>query len=114
MLSQMPRSFTTCFQFVPACEQTFWGILSWAQTLIRSFAERQLSHKVHTYLVHNMCLTHSQGTKNTIKSSCPNRSQLVSSSFITRSQMTKHMALEVCVSTSAWRSVAEIAHVNET
>ena len=25
MLSQMPRSFTTRFQFVPTCEQTFWG-----------------------------------------------------------------------------------------
>jgi len=25
MLSQMPRSFTTRFQFVPTCERTFWG-----------------------------------------------------------------------------------------
>ncbi len=69
----------------------FGGILSWAQTLIRSFTERQLSHKVQAYLVHNSCLTHSQGTKNTKKSSCPPRSQLVSSSFITHTQMTKHM-----------------------
>ncbi len=53
MLSQMARSFTTHLQFVPTCEQTFGGILSWTQTLIRSFAERQLSHKVHAYLIHN-------------------------------------------------------------
>ncbi len=70
----------------------FGGILSCAQTLIRSFTERQLSHKVHAYLAHNLCLTRSQGTKDTKKSSCPSHSQLVSSSFITLSQMTKHTA----------------------
>jgi hypothetical protein len=41
MLSQMPRSFTTRFQFVPTCERVFGGILSWAQTSIRSFTDRQ-------------------------------------------------------------------------
>ncbi len=45
----------------------FGSILSWAQTLIRSFTERQLSHKVHAYLVHNLCLACSQGTNNTKK-----------------------------------------------
>ncbi len=63
MFSQMPRSLTTHFQFVPTCEQILGGILSWAQTLKRSFTERQLSHKVHAYLIHNACLTRSQGTK---------------------------------------------------
>ncbi len=47
----------------PLVNKLLGGILSWAQTLIRSFTERQLSHKVHPYLVHNLCLTHSQGTK---------------------------------------------------
>jgi hypothetical protein len=74
----------------PLVNKLFGGILSWKQTLIRSFTERQLSHKVHAYLIHNSCLTRSQGTKNTKKSSCPSHSQLVSSSFITHSQMTKH------------------------
>jgi hypothetical protein len=78
----------------PVVNKLFGGILSWAQTLITSFTERQLSHKVHAYLVHNSCLTHSQGTKNTKKSSCPSHSQLVSISFITCSQMIKHMASE--------------------
>jgi len=49
----------------PPVNELLGGILSWAQTLIRLFTERQLSHKVHAYLVHNSCLTHSQGTKNT-------------------------------------------------
>ena len=76
----------------PLVNKLFGGILSWAQALIRLFTERQLSHKVHAYIIHYSCLTHSRGTKNTKKSSCPSRSQLVSSSFITHSQMTKHMA----------------------
>jgi len=76
----------------PLVNKLFGVNLSWAQTLIRSFTERQLSHKVHTYLVHSSCLTCSQGTKNTQKSSCPSRSELVSSLFITHSQMTKHKA----------------------
>jgi hypothetical protein len=63
MFSQIPRSLTTHFQFVPTCEQIFRGILSWAQTLKRSLTERQLSHKVHAYLIHNACLTNSQGTQ---------------------------------------------------
>jgi hypothetical protein len=76
----------------PLVNKLFGGILSWAQTLIRSFTERQLSHKVHSYLIHNLCLTHAKGTKNTKKSSCPSCSQFVPSSFITCSQMTKHTA----------------------
>jgi hypothetical protein len=55
----------------PLVNKLFGGILSWAQTLIRSFTERQLSHKVHAYLVHNLCLTCSQGTKNTKKKFMP-------------------------------------------
>ena len=37
----------------PLVNKLFGGILSLAQTLIRSVTERQLSHKVHAYLVHN-------------------------------------------------------------
>jgi hypothetical protein len=49
----------------PLVNKLFGGILSWAQTLIRSFTERQLSLIAHAYLVHNSCQNHSQGTKNT-------------------------------------------------
>jgi hypothetical protein len=51
----------------PLVNKLFGGILNCAQTLIRLFTERQLSHKVHAYLIHNWCLTRSQGTKNTKK-----------------------------------------------
>ncbi len=78
----------------PLVNKLFGGILSLAQTLKRSFTERQLSHKVHAYFVHNSCLTHSRELRIPKKNSCPSHSQLVSSSFITRSQMTKHTASE--------------------
>jgi hypothetical protein len=76
----------------PLVNKLLGGILSWAQTLLRLFTERQFPHKVHAYLVHNWCLSCSQGTKNTKKTSYPSLSQFVFSSFITHSQMTKHTA----------------------
>ncbi len=68
----------------PLVNKHFGGILSWANTLIRSYTERELLHKVNAYLVHNLCLTHSQGSKNTKKvhvHSFTTRVQLVHNSF---------------------------------
>ncbi len=78
MLSQMPRSFTTRFQFVPTCEQTFWeysslgtnfdkviyrktvvaqsSCLSHSQLMPDSFTGTKNTKKVHAHLVHNSCL----------------------------------------------------------
>jgi hypothetical protein len=60
-----------CSQLVsslsPLVNKLFAGIIGWAQTLIRLFTDRQLSHKVGAYLIHNSCPTSSQGIENTKK-----------------------------------------------
>ena len=98
MLSQVPRSFTTHFQFVPTCEQTFWVYsqldTNFVKVIYRKAVVPQSSCLSHSQLLPNLFT----GTKNTKKSSCPSCSQLVPSSFITRSQMTKHTASELSLS----------------
>jgi hypothetical protein len=52
---------------------------------------KSLSHNVHAHLIHNTCLAQSEMIKNT-KKSYLSWSQLMSSSFISHSQMTKSSA----------------------
>ncbi len=88
ILSQMPRSFTTRLQLVPASERTF------LEEFLAGHELKFLSRKVHAHFIRNSCLAFSQMTyimENVCTHIIP---KLGSSSFIRHMQMIKNSASE--------------------
>ncbi len=100
MLSQMPSSFTTRFQFVPTCEQSFWGYsqlgTNFDKVVYRKTVVPQNSCLSHSQLVPNSFTGDKEYPKKFMPISFPTRIQLIHNS----SQTTKHMASDFNVSTS--------------
>ncbi len=85
------------FQLVPTCVTYF------LEEFLVGHKLKFLYHKVHDYLIHNSCLTHSHMNQNSIKGLYLSHSQLVLSSFISHSQTTKILAsAESLASKSPW------------